>query len=185
MVRLDLRFADSARDGDERGQAGTVVGNPRGAQALGVATNLYVGAWRKDGVEVCGEHHDFSVVCTREFTDDVAGFVDLYVQAGFGEKNFDCGGARRFLKRRRGNFGDAYLLIVDPSEISGEPGQRRAEFRGFSELQSGDGTVRGARRANGHDRKDNPKEKMFHRGVPQRLGDRARGQLRAGSCARA
>ena len=102
----------------------------------------------KDGVEVGGEHDDFFVVVAapRELrTDDVAGYMSIWyrLQAGFGEKNFDPAGARRFLKRRRGNFGDAYLLIVDPSEIAGEPGQRRAEFRGFSELRSGDANGEG------------------------------------------
>ncbi len=75
-TRLDPGFLDGARDGDERGEAGAVVGDAGGAQAFAVAADFHFGAGGKDGVEMRGEHYDFFVGGAGEFADDVAGFVD-------------------------------------------------------------------------------------------------------------
>ncbi len=161
-ARFDSGFMDRARDGDQCGQAGAVVGNSRRVQAFGVAANFHFGAGRKDGVEMRGEHDDFFVGDARKLGDDVAGFVDRDAEAAIGEERPHGVSARRFLKWRRGNFGDADLLLVNPVVIARKPGKRRADFGGFGDLRSVSGAVRRTDGANWHDRKDNAKKQMFH-----------------------
>ena len=62
----------------------------------GIAVNLHVRAWRKNGVEVRGDNDNFLFIHTAQFPDDVAGLVDLHVEASGGEKSFYGGGALRF-----------------------------------------------------------------------------------------
>ncbi len=64
---------------------------------------------------------DFLFVHTAQFADDVARLVDLHRQSGFGQQIFDGRGALRFLIRRRGDFRDVCLLVVDPENIGSEP----------------------------------------------------------------
>src|SRR5216683_1111394 len=56
-----------------------------------------------------------------QFADNIAGLVDLDRETGFGQQGFDRGGALRFLKRRRRDFRNARLLVVDPGNIGSEP----------------------------------------------------------------
>ena len=53
-LRLDARFVNGARDGHQRRQAGTVVGNSRRAHAIAFAMNFDVGAGGKNGIEMRG-----------------------------------------------------------------------------------------------------------------------------------
>ena len=166
-ARLDSGFVNGAGDGDEAGEAGSVVGDAGRVQAVAVAADFNFGAWRENGVEMRGEHHDFFVGGAGEFADDVAGFVDRDVEAAVGEDRFHGFSARGFLKRRRGNFGDVDLLVVDPAEIAREPIEAPRGLRGIRVSLAGvSGAMRRADGANGHDRKDNAKKEMFHRGVP-------------------
>src|SRR5258707_15747733 len=88
-----------------------------------------------------------------------------------------------FLKWRRGDFGQAKLLLVDPGKIVGEPGQCRADFRVVGELRArrSAAVMRNAGGPDWHGQENNPKGHMFHRGVPSALRD----QLRAASAQRA
>ena len=121
-ARLDAGFVNGARDGDEAGEAGAVVGDAGSVEAIAVAADFYFGAGRENGVEMSGEHHDFFVRGAGEFADDVAGFVDRDFEAAIGQEiALTASRARGFLKRRRGNFGDVNLLIVDPAQIARKP----------------------------------------------------------------
>ena len=94
-----------------------------------------VRARRKDRVEMRGEHHDFFFVHAAQFADHIADGVDLNVQAGSREKSLKRCRALAFLKRRRGNFGETHLLLIDPIQIGREPSQCRAHLRVFAELE--------------------------------------------------
>ena len=50
------------------------------------------------------------------------------IEADSGQQNFDGGGAVGFLKRRRGNFGEARLFVVDPGAMRAEPIERRTNL---------------------------------------------------------
>src|SRR6266481_4821023 len=182
-ARLDMGFLASAGYGDERGETRAVIGDSGGEEAITVVADFYFGGGGKDGVEMGGEHDHFFFVCAAQLADHVAGLVDLHFEAGRGEKKLHGGSALRFLKWGRGNFGQARLLLVDPSEIAGKPGQRGAHFGIVSELRARSRTVamRNTGGPDGHAEEDNPKGSVFHRGVPH-VG---RDQLRAASAQRA
>ncbi len=104
-ARVDLGFLTGARDGDEGGEAGAVVGDAGAEEASAFVANFYVGGRGEDGVEMGGEDDDFFFVGAAEFADYVAGFVDLHFEAGGGEESFYRGGALGFLEWRGGDFG--------------------------------------------------------------------------------
>src|SRR5260370_24607182 len=99
-----MRLVASAGDGDERGEAGAVVGDSRAEEAIAFATDFYFGGGGKDGVEGRGEHDDFFFTDAAKLADDVAGFVDFHVEAGRRKKSFDGGRALAFLERVGGEF---------------------------------------------------------------------------------
>src|SRR5260370_18446343 len=84
-----MRLVASAGDGDERGEAGAVVGDSRAEEAIAFATDFYFGGGGKEGVEVRGEHDGFFFICAAKLAADVAGFVDLDAEPGGRKKDFN------------------------------------------------------------------------------------------------
>src|SRR5579863_10344986 len=91
--------------------------------------NFDVSVGGKNGVQVRGENDQFFVGAAAQEAGDVAGFVGGNFEAHGGEKDFHGGGAFCFLKSRRGKFGEARLLVVNPSTMVGEPCQGGEDLR--------------------------------------------------------
>ncbi len=164
-LRLDASFVDGACERNQSDQPGAVIGNSWGGHAAVFVADLHVGARRKYGVEMRREENNFFIVGPANFSDDVAGLVALNLQADGGKERLDGSRALRFVERRRGNFSEARLLIVDPGEVSRKPIQCRADLRIVGQLCARirrPGVGRDGR-ANRHDEKDNPKKDRFHR----------------------
>ncbi len=97
-ARLDVGFVARAGDGDERGEAGAVVRDSGGEEAIALVADFDWGRGGEDGIEVGGKNNDFFFVGATEFADDIASLVDLNFEAGRGEKELHGGGALPFLK---------------------------------------------------------------------------------------
>jgi len=113
----------------ERRHAASIIGDSWGGHAAAIAVDFHVCAGRKNGVEVRRNNDNFFFIRTPQFPDDVAGLVDVRWQASFSQQLFDRRCALRFLKRRRRDFRDACLLVVDPRNIGREPIESRADPR--------------------------------------------------------
>src|SRR6266478_3730380 len=171
-----------------RGAAGTLVlmkrteARARALMGLGMPKSDQL--WPPGPVMVASRRREASaLVVTWSVPEPSRTITPLNFEAGRGEKKLHGGGALRFLKWGRGNFGQARLLLVYPGEIAGKPGQRGAHFGIVSELRARSRTVamRNTGGPDGHAEEDNPKGSVFHRGVPH-VG---RDQLRAASAQRA
>ena len=82
LLRLQPRRLQRTSHSDESGKTRSVVGNPRSVDAVVFAADTNLRARGKDGVEMRGEHHDRVVGGTAQFSDYIAGGVDLRAQAG-------------------------------------------------------------------------------------------------------
>src|SRR5712672_4023030 len=77
-ARVDLGSLTGARDGDEGGEAGAIVGDAGAEKTSAFVADFYVGGRWEDGVKMRGEYDDFFFIGAAEFADYVAGFVDLH-----------------------------------------------------------------------------------------------------------
>ena len=84
-LRLEVRELHSARQRQQGRQSAAIIGNSWGGHVAGIAVNFYVRARREHGVKVRRDNYNFFFILTAQFSDDVAGLVDVRGQAGFGQ----------------------------------------------------------------------------------------------------
>jgi len=93
-----------------------IVGNPRTVQALAIATHLYLGAVRKDGVDVRRHRHAFLRlrIRSRAQPDHIADFIYLDIfKSEAGELLLEPLSPSRLPKRRGGNGCQLKLKVVE------------------------------------------------------------------------
>src|SRR5258708_24507964 len=110
-------------------ESSAVVGKPRCAHARAFVTDLYVRASGKNRIQMRRDDDDFLFGRATQFSDDVAGLVDIDGKPCLGEQWFNSSGAFRFLKGRRGDSREACLLVVDPGNIRCNPIKSGADLR--------------------------------------------------------
>src|SRR5262249_19679246 len=116
---FDLRLVQGASDGEDDGQAATIISDAGARKDLTVAFNLHVRAFGKYSVEVSRQDERRPAGRARAFADDIARAVNADIfQSEFGEALFEMLGAFLFLKRRRGDFAGSDL-VVDSVRFAG------------------------------------------------------------------
>jgi hypothetical protein len=116
-----------ARDGQQGGQAGAVVGDARAAEAaIRVHRDIVLIARRDHGVQVRGQRHVRRRALRR---DHVAGAVDGGIPAIGAELLQEPGGALLLQKRGRRHAAKLQVRLVDPLLLAREPLQALAVER--------------------------------------------------------
>ena len=150
-VRLNTRFLEGSRDGENDRESAIVVTDSWRAQLVAVALHRDVGSFRKHGVEVSGNDDRWSRADSFALGDHVADRVDAHVsQTERFQALLVLGAARRFFERRRRNLRQLDLLLQRPRVVGFEDVERRANLRVGRRY----GGLRGERRRQRRDRQE-------------------------------
>ena len=80
-----------------------------------VAPYLHIRARRKNGVQVRRQYHNLFLAAPPQLPNHVAGLVAVHRQARSRQQRLDRRSSRLFMKRRRGNFRQLGLQLINRS----------------------------------------------------------------------
>jgi hypothetical protein len=125
LGRPDAAGVERARDGEERGEADRVVGDPRRVEARAAWGDAAVGAWREDRVDV-GLMDDYAIGRRPSSPAEDVSFVVARDagEADLAEVLEHAIAARRFVKRRRFDLAELDDLARQPFAVRLDEGAR-------------------------------------------------------------
>ena len=141
------RFADSARDGQQRGQTSAIVGDSGALHdALGIHRNIFFNARRQHGIEMRRHGHQQTIGVRVQRNQNIAFAIDAGVPAEGAELGGHPLGARQFVESRRGDATKLQVDIVDPLLILRKVLERFAHAGAVGKIADEAGNVQNLRR---------------------------------------
>ena len=138
----DGGFGERAGQAGEGSETGGIIGDTRADEARAIALHADVRAGGENRVEMRDEE-DGGGIGGGALGNHIAGGIGVHGEAGCFEEFFEKLAAGSLVRFRRGNFGEANLLVCDPVRIFHDPGEGAGAGGVLREF--GDGVFRGAR----------------------------------------